>query len=337
MIGAGCARKLVFSWGGNPGVGSLHRFRDAVENGWPRAARAGGAQPRRHGQRVTSAGASGLPFAVLRGYLGTDLPTHTPTIKSVTCPFTGEGLAAVPALDPDVAIIHAQRADRSGNVQLWGVIGVQKEAVLCGQALDRHGRGDRRRARAGAGRRSCCPHWAIDAVWRGARRRRPVLRARLLRARQRRLPGLGRDQPRPRALHRLDRGLHGTTGVAESAGVERSDWPPTDEMMTIAAAAGAWRRRQPCASSASACRARRPTSPDARTRPSSVLIYESGALGAKPTAAAALDRRRRARRDGGRRGERAGDLQLLAAAGAHRRRLPRRRADRPLRATSTRP
>ncbi|WP_067568184.1 CoA transferase subunit A [Nocardia acidivorans] len=129
MIGAGCARKLVFSWGGNPGVGSLHRFRDAVQHSWPvplvieEHSHAGMAN------RYV-AGASGLPFAVLRGYAGTDLPGVTDTIKAITCPFTGEQLAAVPALNPDVTVIHAQRADRHGNVQLWGLLGVQKEAVL---------------------------------------------------------------------------------------------------------------------------------------------------------------------------------------------------------------
>jgi glutaconate CoA-transferase subunit A len=76
------------------------------------------------------AGASGLPFAVLRGYTGTDLAKQTDTIKPITCPFTGEQLTAVPALNPDVTIVHAQRADRAGNVQLWGIAGVQKEAVL---------------------------------------------------------------------------------------------------------------------------------------------------------------------------------------------------------------
>lgn len=129
MIGAGCARKLVFSWGGNPGVGSLHRFRDAVENGWPAPLEL--EEHSHHGMANRYvAGASGLPFAVLRGYRGTDLGRHTATIRSVTCPFTGEELTAVPALNPDVGIVHAQRADRAGNVQLWGIIGVQREVVL---------------------------------------------------------------------------------------------------------------------------------------------------------------------------------------------------------------
>lgn len=129
MIGAGCARKLIFSWGGNPGVGSLHRFRAAVEQ--PTMA---GFQIEEHSHAGMAAryvaGASGLPFGVLRGYVGTDLPKHTETIASITCPFTGEQLTAVPALRPDVGIIHAQQADRAGNIGIWGIQGVQKEAIL---------------------------------------------------------------------------------------------------------------------------------------------------------------------------------------------------------------
>jgi glutaconate CoA-transferase subunit A len=129
LIGAGCASRLIFSWGGNPGVGSLHRLRDAVEAGWPRPL---DIEEHSHAGMATryAAGAAGLPFGVLRGYLGTDLPDHNSNIKTIECPFTGEVLTAVPALRPDVAIIHAQRADRGGNVQLWGLVGVQKEAVL---------------------------------------------------------------------------------------------------------------------------------------------------------------------------------------------------------------
>jgi glutaconate CoA-transferase, subunit A len=129
LIGAGCAAKLVFSWGGNPGVGSLHRMRDALANGWPAPL---AIEEHSHAGMANRyvAGASGLPFAILRGYAGTDLPQHTPTISSVTCPFTGEELAAVQALNPDVGIVHAQRADARGNVQLWGIVGVQKEVVL---------------------------------------------------------------------------------------------------------------------------------------------------------------------------------------------------------------
>jgi glutaconate CoA-transferase, subunit A len=129
LIGAGCARKLIFSWGGNPGVGSLHRFRDAIQNAWPEPLEI---EEHSHAGLANRyvATASGLPFAVMRGYRGTDLPEHTETIAPITCPFTGEQLTAVPALDLDVAIVHAQRADRQGNVQMWGLTGVQKEAVL---------------------------------------------------------------------------------------------------------------------------------------------------------------------------------------------------------------
>jgi glutaconate CoA-transferase, subunit A len=129
MIGMGCARKLVFSWGGNPGVGSLHRFRDAVEHGWPRPLEL---EEHSHAGMANryAAGASGLPFAVLRGYGGADLADNTANVATIACPFTGEELTAVAAVRPDVTIIHAQRADRAGNVQLWGITGIQKEAVL---------------------------------------------------------------------------------------------------------------------------------------------------------------------------------------------------------------
>jgi glutaconate CoA-transferase subunit A len=128
MIGMGCARKLVFSWGGNPGVGSLHRFRDAVEHGWPAPLEI---EEHSHAGMAAAyaAGAASLPFGVLRGYRGGDLPART-RVGWVECPFTGERLAAVPAHRPDVGIIHAQQADRRGNVQLWGITGVQKETVL---------------------------------------------------------------------------------------------------------------------------------------------------------------------------------------------------------------
>jgi glutaconate CoA-transferase subunit A len=129
MIGMGCARKLVFSWGGNPGVGSLHRFRDAVEHGWPVPLEIEEHSHAGMANRYVS-GASNLPFAVLRGYVGTDLSKVTPTIVPIMCPFTGEKLMAVPALRPDVAVIHAQQADRRGNVAIWGIVGIQKEAVM---------------------------------------------------------------------------------------------------------------------------------------------------------------------------------------------------------------
>jgi glutaconate CoA-transferase subunit A len=129
MIGCGCADKLVFSWGGNPGVGSLHRLRDAVERGWPRPLHL---EEHSHAAMAAAyaAGAAGMPCAVFRGYVGSDLPAVTATIKSLVCPFTGETLAAVPALRTDVTIVHAQKADREGNVLVSGIVGVQKEAVL---------------------------------------------------------------------------------------------------------------------------------------------------------------------------------------------------------------
>jgi glutaconate CoA-transferase, subunit A len=132
LIGWSCARKLVFSWGGNPGVGSLHRFRDAVEHGWPRPLEL---EEHSHAGMAAAyaAGAANLPFAVLRGYRGTDLAAHT-RVAAIECPFTGEELSAVPAIRPDVGIVHAQQADERGNVQLWGVTGVQKEVVLASRA-----------------------------------------------------------------------------------------------------------------------------------------------------------------------------------------------------------
>jgi glutaconate CoA-transferase, subunit A len=135
LIGVGAAKKVVFSWGGNPGVGSLHRLRDAVENGYPNPV-----EIEEHTHAVISnayvAGASGLPFAVLRAYSANDLgKQNKDTVKYVTCPFTGEELAAVRAINPDVAIIHAQMADRSGNIKLFGISGVQKEAAMAAKKV----------------------------------------------------------------------------------------------------------------------------------------------------------------------------------------------------------
>jgi glutaconate CoA-transferase subunit A len=132
LIGAGCATRLIFSWGGNPGVGSLHRLRDAVEHGWPHALEL---VEHSHAGLASAfvAGASNLPFGVLRGYAGTDLPKVNENIRFMRCPFTGEELAAVRAVRPDVTVIHAQKADRQGNALLWGILGVQKEAVLASQ------------------------------------------------------------------------------------------------------------------------------------------------------------------------------------------------------------
>ena len=129
LIGMGCVDKVVFSWCGNPGVGSLHRMRDAIENAWPQPL---AYEEHSHAAMANAyeAGAAGLPFAVFRGYVGVDLPKVNPNIGSITCPYTGEKLATVPAIRPDVAIIHALRADRAGNVLLEGIVGVQKQAVL---------------------------------------------------------------------------------------------------------------------------------------------------------------------------------------------------------------
>ncbi|WP_096190356.1 CoA transferase subunit A [Evansella halocellulosilytica] len=129
MIGMGVVKKLVFSWGGNPGVGSLHRFRDAVEKSWPRAL---DIEEHTHAGLANRyiAGAQNLPFAVLKGYRGTDLLHRTENVALIECPFTGERVTAVKAIHPDVTIIHAQQADRQGNVQMWGIVGIQKEAAF---------------------------------------------------------------------------------------------------------------------------------------------------------------------------------------------------------------
>jgi glutaconate CoA-transferase subunit A len=134
LIGMGCASRLTFSWGGNPGVGSLHRLRDAVEHGWPGPL---AIDEHTHAGLAAAycAGAARLPFGVLRGYLGTDLAVANPRVQSVECPFTGERLAAVPAINPDVTILHAQRADRLGNVALTGIVGAQREAAFAARAL----------------------------------------------------------------------------------------------------------------------------------------------------------------------------------------------------------
>ena len=161
LIGTGAARKLVFSWGGNPGVGSLHRLRDAVENGWPEPLEL---EEHSHAGMAAAyaAGAANLPFGVLRGYTGTDLVAQTRT-ATIVCPFSGEELAAVPAHRPDVGIVHAQRADRQGNVQLWGIVGVQKETVLASarSLVTVEEIVDELDPRPGA---IVLPSWVIDAV-----------------------------------------------------------------------------------------------------------------------------------------------------------------------------
>jgi len=162
LIGMGCATGLQFSWGGNPGVGSIHRFRDAIENGWPHPLVV---QEHSHADMAGryQAGASGLPFSVLRGYIGSDLPKHNTSIRTITCPFTGENLAATPAINPDVTVIHAQRADRKGNVLIHGIVGIQKEAVLAAKAaiVTVEEVVDDLQAPMNA---CLLPHWALSAV-----------------------------------------------------------------------------------------------------------------------------------------------------------------------------
>lgn len=162
MVGMGMVKKLVFSYAGNPGVGLLRRVRDAVENAWPKPLEI---EEHSHAAMANAyeAGAAGLPCAIFRGYKGADLAKVNPNIKSINCPFTGEELAAVPALRPDVSVIHAQKADRKGNVLVEGIIAVQKEAVLAARRavvtveeivddLDTHPN-------------ACIlPHWTISAI-----------------------------------------------------------------------------------------------------------------------------------------------------------------------------
>jgi len=134
MVGAGCAAALTFSWGGNPGVGSAHRIREAIESGWPQPL---AISEHSHAGMAAAytAGAARLPFGMLRGYLGTDLAAVNPAIRAVSCPYSGERIATVPALNPDVTILHAQQADRAGNVLISGILGAQKEAGLAARKL----------------------------------------------------------------------------------------------------------------------------------------------------------------------------------------------------------
>ena len=163
MIGMGLARKVIFSYAGNPGVGLLRRMRDAIEHQHPRAI-----ETVEHSHSAMAqayeAGASGLPCAIFRGYKGADLPSVNPDIQSVTCPFTGEELAAIPAHRPDVTFIHAQKASAKGDVLIEGIIGVQKEAALAArrvvvtveEVVDDF---------AGLHPNLCIlPHWTIDAI-----------------------------------------------------------------------------------------------------------------------------------------------------------------------------
>ncbi|MEA3338673.1 MAG: CoA-transferase [Chloroflexota bacterium] len=134
MIAAGCVHKMIFSYLGNPGVGSLHCVRRAVEKGIPRSIEL---EEYSHFGMVGRylAGAYRLPFFPLRSYTGSDLPKVNPRIRSVDSPYRDESIAVVPPLNPDVTIVHAQRADRQGNTQLWGLLGVQKEAAFAAERV----------------------------------------------------------------------------------------------------------------------------------------------------------------------------------------------------------
>ena len=143
MVGAGVASKLVFSWAGNPGVGSLHAIRRRVERADPAPLEV---EEYSHFGMVCRyvAGASRLPFFPIRSYFESDLPKANPRIVPIDSPFGGERLFAVPPLNPDVAIVHAQRADANGDTQIWGLLGCQKEAafaadrviVVCEELVD---------------------------------------------------------------------------------------------------------------------------------------------------------------------------------------------------------
>ncbi|MDX1663860.1 MAG: CoA-transferase [Candidatus Promineifilaceae bacterium] len=126
MVAAGVAERLIFSYLGNPGVGSLHCIRRAVEDEIPHPL---ALEEYSHFGMVGryTAGASRLPFFPLQSYAGTDLPAVNEKIRFVASPYSGEEIAVVPPLHPDVAFIHAQRADTAGNTHLWGLLGMQKE------------------------------------------------------------------------------------------------------------------------------------------------------------------------------------------------------------------
>jgi glutaconate CoA-transferase subunit A len=134
MIAAGVCKKLVFSWAGNPGVGSLHAIRRAVEQNIPRALEL---EEYSHFGMVgrLTAGAAGLPFYPLRSYTGTDLPRANPLIREIQSPYSNDKVFVVPPLNPDVAILHAQRADANGNTQIWGLLGVQKETAFAAKRV----------------------------------------------------------------------------------------------------------------------------------------------------------------------------------------------------------
>ena len=134
MVAGGVAKKLVFSWLGNPGVGSLHAIRRRVERADPEPLQI---EEYSHFGMICryTAGASRLPFFPIRSYFESDLPTANPRIVPVESPYGDETLYAVPPLNPDVTIVHAQRADAEGNTQIWGVLGCQKEAAFAAERV----------------------------------------------------------------------------------------------------------------------------------------------------------------------------------------------------------
>jgi glutaconate CoA-transferase subunit A len=163
MIGMGCAERLTFSWGGNPGVGSLHRLRDAIERQWPRPL---AITERTHAEMGVAyqAGASGLPCGLMRHYTATDLDrAREAPPGTLNCPFSGDALLAVPALNPDVTILHAQQADREGNVLIRGILGAAREAALAARCL--LVTVEEVVERLAAPMNACVlPHWLIAAV-----------------------------------------------------------------------------------------------------------------------------------------------------------------------------
>ena len=323
LIGAGCVRKMIFSWGGNPGVGSLYRFRDAVERGWPQPLEI---EEHSHAGMANryAAGAAGLPFAVLRGYRGTDLVDHTPTLAPVTCPFTGEELTAVVGDQPGrldhprpAGRSHRQRDDVGHHRRAEG--GGARRAAGAGD-----GGGDRRRARAASGQRRPAE------LGRVARRRRarwhpPVVRAGLLRPRQRLLPGVGRDLGRPRPVPRVARRQRDELGQRRER-VDRLHPGRRDDHRRRPLPG---RRRGVLRRDRAAEHGRQPGPAHPRPEPGARLRV--GHAGLEAAAVAAVDRRRRAGRHRRQRDHRARGLQLLAPARAHRRRVPQRRPDRPVR------
>ena len=133
MIGAGVARKLVFSWLGNPGVGGLHAIRRVTEGANPELEIEEYSHFGMVGRYI--AGATGLPFYPLRSYEGTDMPAVNPQIRPIRSPYGDETVYAVPPINPDVTIVHAQRADAAGDTQIWGLVGSQKEAAFAAQRV----------------------------------------------------------------------------------------------------------------------------------------------------------------------------------------------------------